>query len=103
MTDRNWITIKTFSYLSDAAIIRSFLESEGIETFLQDEFVGSIYPAPDAIGGIKLQVKSSDLERTIELLKEKGFIQQSDLEPSSFQVKLYKLLSRIPFLKNIYK
>ena len=34
----NWITIKTFTLPAEVAVIRTRLESEGIECFVMNEF-----------------------------------------------------------------
>jgi hypothetical protein len=103
METNGLVTVKTFSYINEVGIVRSYLESEGIETFTKDEFVSSTYATPDAFGGIKLQVKETDVDKTIQLLKEGGYLKDKDLEPSSSLINLYKFFSRIPFLKKVYK
>ena len=63
------ITVKTFTYSQEAAIIHAFLESEGIECYLKDELTAQINPFySNAIGGIKLQVKKSDYSKAAEIL-----------------------------------
>lgn len=100
----NLITIKTFTYPHELAIIRSRLESEGIYCFAQDELTAQVHPFnSNAIGGIKLQVREEDVERAISILKEGGYINEEDFQPSKFHIKLYNILSKIPLLKRIYK
>jgi len=70
-----FVTVLTFTYPHEAAVIKSRLESEGIICFLQDEFTAQINPFySNAIGGVKLQVGESDLEETLEILKKVGYI-----------------------------
>lgn len=97
------VTIKTFTYASDAGLVQSYLDSEEIPTFLKDEFMTGVYGGASTVGGIKLQVKAEDVERAIQKLKEGGYFDERDLQLSPFQVKLYNFLSKIPILKNIYK
>ncbi|MDD6210814.1 MAG: DUF2007 domain-containing protein [Bacteroidales bacterium] len=98
------VTIKTFTYPHELAIIRSKLESEGIYCFAQDELTAQVHPFySNAIGGIKLQVREEDIEKAITILKENGDIKDQDLYPSGLQIKLYRLLSRLPFFRKIYK
>jgi len=48
-----------------------YLESEGIEVFLRDDFTVTVDPfLSNAIGGIKLQVKSSQAEEALKILKD---------------------------------
>jgi len=70
----NWETIITFTYPQDAHIAQGFLESEGVESILMDELtvqVQNFYS--NAIGGVKLQVKSEDIENATSILKKGGY------------------------------
>lgn len=98
---KNFITILTFTHPTELAIIRGRLESEGIETFVQDELTAQTNPLySNAIGGVKLQVKDEDFELATEILRENGYIKDTYLNQldflSNFQRKLdrYKLLRR---------
>lgn len=65
------VTIGSFEYLADVQVIRSKLESEGIEVFLKDENILATDPLiSSAIGGVKLQVFSKDRERAMEIFDE---------------------------------
>lgn len=71
----NWKIILTFTHPHEAHIAKTYLESEGIETMIQDELtvqVNSFYS--DAIGGVKLLVRESDYEYGIEVLNNGGYI-----------------------------
>jgi len=95
MKSNNFVTVLTFTYPYEVAIIRSRLESEGIECFVQDELTVQVNPFySNAIGGIKLQVRESDLERTIEILKEAGYIKEEDFQPSFLQKWLSKFFKK---------
>src|SRR5690242_18006536 len=81
----SFITIKTFTQPHSAYIIKGHLEAEGIECFLKDELtVQSMNFYSEAIGGVKLQVRSTDAERAILLLEEYGYICDKDLEPPGY-------------------
>jgi len=98
------ITVMTTLFPQELAIIRNVLDNEGIYNFVQDELtaqVASYYT--HAVGGAKLQVREEDVERTVQILKENGYLKDEDLQPTSFQVKLYNFFSRIPLIRNIYK
>jgi hypothetical protein len=76
-----FITVKTFTYPHELSVLRSRLESEGIECFVKDELssqVISLYS--NTIGGAKLQVRESDLDKTIEILKEAGYLNDKDYQ-----------------------
>jgi len=75
MENEKFITVLTVSYAHEVAIIQGRLESEGITCFVQDELTVQVNPFySNAIGGVKLQVLSSDLNRAVEILKEGGYI-----------------------------
>lgn len=100
MESNQLITVKVFNFAHELGLVRSFLESEGIACFAQDELTLQVYPlATNAIGGIKLQVMEKDAEQAVDLLKKGGYLTEEDLQPSPFQIKLYHFLSKIPFFK----
>lgn len=62
-------TVATFNDLTQAQGARSALQSAGIASFLRDENTGSIdWGLMPAMGGLRLQVHSADLERAREVL-----------------------------------
>lgn len=62
--------IAVFTYSSEAQIIKSRLEAEGIEVFLFDQFTVDTDPlVSNAIGGIKLKVWAEDEERALKILE----------------------------------
>lgn len=98
------VTIKTFTYVNDTAIVKSILDAEGIYYFVKDELTAQMHPFySNAIAGIKLQVREEDVDKAISILKETGYLEDKDFEPSSLEVRLYKFFSKIPLLKKIYK
>ncbi|RLD62543.1 MAG: hypothetical protein DRJ05_00005 [Bacteroidetes bacterium] len=71
----NWKIILTFTHPHEAHIAKSYIESEGIDTMIQDELtaqVNSFYSG--AIGGVKMLVRESDFEKGVEILKNGGYI-----------------------------
>lgn len=67
----NLVTVATFTYPHEAAILKGRLESEGIECFSKDENTISAQPFySNAIGGVKIQVKESDVERANKIVKD---------------------------------
>jgi len=67
--------VARFSTQSTAYIAKGLLEANGIDCFLQDEFINQIFaPSSPAFGGIKLSVMEKDLEAATKLLKENGDI-----------------------------
>ncbi|MBC7450019.1 MAG: DUF2007 domain-containing protein [Cytophagales bacterium] len=67
----SFVTIRTFENAMDAYLLKSKLESEGIECFLFDENTVSINPLYNiATGGIKLRVLEDAAERAETILSE---------------------------------
>jgi hypothetical protein len=59
---------------TEAAIVRSFLESNGIATRLVDEHIGTMAPhlaAGGGAGAVKVVVEGGDVARAKELLGER--------------------------------
>ena len=56
----------------EAEMVKDLLKSAGIQTFLQDEIIGSLYPivAPGSFGSVKVIVSNLDLEIAKEIVKE---------------------------------
>ena len=64
-------TIATFTYTSEAQIIKGKLASEGIEVYLANEHTINTDPmASIAVGGVKLQVLNTQKEKALEILKD---------------------------------
>jgi hypothetical protein len=102
MTLDNWITIKTFTLPTEVVVLRGRLESEGIECFVQNELITQINPLySNAIGGVQLQVKESDLQNAIAILKEGGYLTDEEAQPPKFLLKLDSTSSKIPFLNRL--
>lgn len=65
------ITIATFNHGLEANIKKGLLENEGIPTFIRDENFVSQFPwGSQAVGGVKLQVRTEDAEKACELLQK---------------------------------
>lgn len=77
MSKDKLVTVATFPLPQDAYVIRTRLEAEGIYSFLKDEFtVQTDNFLSNAIGGVKLQIRESEVERAIPLLVEAGVIEK---------------------------
>jgi len=69
------VTVATFSYQHQLLLVKSMLESEGIPCFTKDELTIQIQPLFSIpLGGIKLQVFESDVERALSILHESGYL-----------------------------
>ncbi|MEX0287915.1 MAG: DUF2007 domain-containing protein [Flavobacteriaceae bacterium] len=69
--EQEFYTLGAFEYVADVQIIKGKLESEGIKVFLRDENTLNTDPLiSSAIGGVKLQVYTSDKIRATEIYDE---------------------------------
>jgi hypothetical protein len=94
----------TFDDPIEASILRGQLEAEGIRCFVQDELtMQALLFASSAIGGIKLRVRERDARRALYILRRDGYTRPGDARPTPLEMKLYRLFSRLPFLRRIYK
>lgn len=63
------VTVGTFDMPAEAHLAKGLLEANGLTAFLADELtVGVAWHLSNAIGGIKLQVAESDVERATGIL-----------------------------------
>jgi hypothetical protein len=96
-----WITVLTVSYPQQLWVIRTKLESEGIECFIKDELtVQSYHLYSNALGGVKLQVLEEDVERAREILTGLGYVKEEPVEVDLL-TKADRKTVFIPFLKNV--
>jgi len=66
----SFTTIAVFQYSSEALIIKGKLESEDVKVFLADEYTVDTDPlVSNAIGGVKLQVYTEQVEVAKNIIK----------------------------------
>lgn len=66
-----FVTIKSFDNIMEAYMLRSRIESEGIECFLFDEEIVALNTLYTwAVGGVKLKVLDKDVPQVMEILKD---------------------------------
>ena len=75
------VNIRTFSQSADFEMVKTYLESMGIECFGRDEIINRAYLA-NVNGGVKLDVLESQAEEAIKLLLEAGYLKPEDFEPT---------------------
>ena len=80
----NLVIATTCTFPHEAHMIKSYLDSNGIETFLEDDMTVQVNVAySNAVGGVKLLVKESDYDKSILLLKEGGYIIDENVKENS--------------------
>jgi hypothetical protein len=69
----NFIQVRSYDNYIYAHIILSMLQDAGINCYLKDEYTITIDPLlSPALGGIKVMVAESQLERALEMLEQTG-------------------------------
>ncbi|MBT7827204.1 MAG: hypothetical protein HN600_11475, partial [Bacteroidetes bacterium] len=98
-----FITVVRFQFPPEAFVIKSKLESEGIEVILQDEQLIQVHNyLSNAIGGIKLQVKESDVTKALPIIKAAGLINSTnDVSDTNLQIWISKKLAKSPLLRQL--
>ena len=70
METKDLIILKKFHTSHEAFLAKNLLEQHGIECFVHDSNINRIYAQlGDVFGGIKVRVKSTDLDKANEILK----------------------------------
>lgn len=71
MEEEKFTLLRRFQYSSEAIIYQGKLESNGIEVFLRDNNIIDSNPLySNAVGGVKLFVKTEEYEKANEVLNE---------------------------------
>lgn len=60
--------IKTFSSRINAEIVKGFLESNGIGSYIFSDDAGNMYPSADLVSGVRLFVTKKDFTTAKEML-----------------------------------
>jgi hypothetical protein len=67
--DEELVTVRNCNYLHEAEFIKSLLDADGIDAEIPDQYMAAVQPGlGGTIGGIRVTVRSSDLERAQEAL-----------------------------------
>lgn len=71
MSQPTFTTIRTFDNSTNAHILKIALEDRGIDCFIFDEHMMTVNPLMNvSLGGVKLKVRTEDLEAAKSILKE---------------------------------
>lgn len=98
----DWVTIATFTYPSQAVILKGRFESEGIECYLKDELTAQVNPFySNAIGGVKLQVMSQDVPKAVVILRELGYPVGDDESYETSVKKIVRFTQKIPIINKL--
>lgn len=77
----------SFTYPHEAHLAKGYLDSNGIETFIENEFtVQANNFWSNAVGGVKLLVQESDYEQGLLVLKDGGYIKESSEKINKIEI-----------------
>ncbi|NLA63442.1 MAG: DUF2007 domain-containing protein [Bacteroidales bacterium] len=95
----NLMTVISFSLSHDAHFAKGKLQSEGIKVFIKDELTAHVKPLySSAIGDIKLQVRSTDVDTANRILVDSGYIREHTNKPNKMLMKLDKWTCHWPLV-----
>ena len=67
----NFVTVATFTYHFEYAVLRIVLDQKGIKYVFENETMLSVFPFySNAIGGISLKVHKNDVDLTKQVLDD---------------------------------
>lgn len=96
------ITAITFTFPHEAHFAKAKLESEGVEVFIKDEMTVQVHNFySNAIGGVKLQVRSAEFDTAHRILVESGYIEEHESKQNKFLSKLDKWTSQLPLMGSL--
>ena len=76
-------TVISFTLPHDAHFAKAKLQSEGVEVFIKDEMTAQVHNFySNAIGGVKLQVRESDVAIAHQILVQSGYIKEQTNKPN---------------------
>ncbi len=94
-----WVTIATFNYAHQTALLKGRIESEGLLCNIKDELIVNTNPLySNAIGGVKVQVRDCDVQNVIPLLKELGYNVEGDASFEKLVTKFVRFTQKIPVI-----
>ena len=92
-------TVISFTLPHDAHFAKGKLQSEGIEVFIKDELTAHVnHLYSGAIGGVKLQVRSADVDAAHRILVDSGYIQEHTNKPNKLLMKLDQWTLNCPLI-----
>lgn len=95
-----FVTVAVFALPHEAYVIRSKLEFLGIEVMLKDELTIQVDNfLSNALGGVKLQIRESDLELARPVLLEAGLIKDISAANETTKTWFEKQTDKVPIIR----
>ncbi|HTN38849.1 MAG TPA: DUF2007 domain-containing protein [Arachidicoccus sp.] len=98
-----FVTIYTSMSLPEIYVIQGHLEAAGIPSFTKDERINQMAPHISSLScGIQLQVRSQDIEKSVELLQAGGYLKPAVSKNDHFFKKAGLIFLAALLLEIIY-
>jgi hypothetical protein len=95
----DWVTIATFHYAHQAALLKGRIESEDILCNIKDELTATTNPFYfGAIGGVKVQVRENDVQKVIPILRDVGYPIDDDGSYETLIKKVVRFTQKLPLI-----
>lgn len=96
---KDWKIILTFTYPHEAHLVKGKLKSEGIDVQITDELTVQVYSFySNAIGGVKLWVRTTDYQRANQILIDSGYIKPEKQVDNKFLNWIDRFTTRFPLI-----
>ena len=87
------VTIATFSFPQEAYIFKTKLESQGIQSYIEDEYIVTMmWLYSVAVGGVKLKVRESDKAPAIEIISQERQVPEVKKKRAGLSYWLFAVL-----------
>lgn len=93
------VEIARFQNQAEAFMLRSLLESEGIECYLKDEIINQMYGGFVDFGGIKVQVMEDQVPHAMDVMQANGYELPKEDEAIAPLSPMSGFVGKIPFLR----
>ena len=93
------VEIARFQNQAEAFMLRSLLESEGIECYLKDEIIYQMYGGFVDFGGIKVQVMEDQVPHAMDVMQANGYELPKEDEAIAPLAPMSGFVGKIPFLR----
>ena len=93
------VEIARFQNQAEAFMLRSLLESEGIECYLKDEIIKQMYGGFVEFGGIKVQGMEDQVPHAMDVMQANGYELPKEDEAIAPLAPMSGFVGKIPFLR----
>jgi hypothetical protein len=88
------VTVATFMFPQEAYILKGKLESQGIQSFIEDEYIVTMmWLYSTAVGGVKLKVRESNEAEALKIIGQERPITEAKRKRVGLSYYLFAVLS----------